>query len=35
VIEPIVAPAYSLDALLDQMDPKTFPEEADFGPAVG
>lgn len=35
VIEPIVAPVYSLDALLDQMDPKTFHDEIDFGPAVG
>jgi antitoxin MazE len=35
LIEPIVDPAYSLGTLLGQMDPKTFPEEADFGPAIG
>jgi antitoxin MazE len=35
VIEPIKAEAYDLDALLDQMDPETFPEEVDFGPPRG
>jgi antitoxin MazE len=35
VIEPVVAPTYKLEALLDQMDPNTFPDEADFGPAIG
>lgn len=35
VIEPISAPSYDLDALIEQMTPETFPEEADFGPAVG
>ena len=35
VIEPIKADAYELDALLDQMRPETFPEEADFGPPQG
>ena len=35
VIEPILAPTYELKTLLDQMDPTTFPDEIDFGPAVG
>ncbi len=35
VIEPIKADPYDLDALLDQMRPETFPEEADFGPPQG
>lgn len=35
VIEPIEADVYELDALLDQLDPETFPEEADFGPPQG
>ena len=35
VIEPIKADPYELDALLDQMRPETFPEEADFGPPQG
>lgn len=35
VIEPIKAEGYDLDALLDQMDPETFPEEVDFGPPRG
>lgn len=35
VIEPVTAPAYELDALLVLMTPDTFPEEIDFGPAVG
>jgi antitoxin MazE len=35
VIEPIKAPAYDLDDLLDVMTPDSVPEEVDFGPAVG
>ena len=35
VIEPIKADPYELDALLDQMRPETFPEEADFGTPQG
>ena len=35
IIEPVRAPAYDLDTLLAQMTPETFPDEADFGPAVG
>jgi antitoxin MazE len=35
VIEPIMPKPYELDALLDQMDPETFPEEVDFGPPQG
>ena len=35
IIEPIRAPAYDLDRLIDQMTPDTFPEDTDFGPAVG
>lgn len=35
VIEPIRSPAYSLDALLVDMTPETFPDDVDFGPPVG
>ena len=35
VIEPLRAPVYDLDRLLESMDPKTFPEDVDFGPPVG
>ena len=35
VIEPVNAPVYTLDELLDQMSPDTFPDEVDFGPPVG
>ena len=35
IIEPVSAPAYELDALLDRMTPDTFPEEIDFGPPIG
>ena len=35
IIEPIVAPVYDLDALLDAMTPESFPDEVDFGAAVG
>jgi antitoxin MazE len=35
VIEPIKADPYELTALLEQMDPETFPEEVDFGPPQG
>ena len=35
VIEPVLAPVYDLDSLLDQMSPDTFPDEIDFGQPVG
>lgn len=35
IIEPISAPVYDLDDLLSRMTPDTFPEDADFGAAVG
>lgn len=35
IIEPVAAPTYDLDALLDAMTPDTFPEDVDFGPPVG
>ena len=35
IIEPVIAPTYDLDALLARMTEDTFPEEIDFGPAVG
>jgi len=35
VIEPMVAPSYDLDTLLDAMRPDTFPDDADFGAPVG
>ena len=35
VIGRIKTDPHELDALLDQMRPETFPEEADFGPPQG
>jgi len=35
VIEAIADNPNALEALLDQMDPKTFPDDVDFGPVVG
>ncbi len=35
IIEPISAPVYDLDDLLAQMTPDTFPEDVDFGKALG
>ncbi len=35
VIEPVRAPVYDLDKLLDAMKPETFPEDVDFGPPLG
>ncbi len=35
VIEPVLAPVYDLDVLLEHMSPDTFPEDADFGAPVG
>ena len=35
IIEPVRAPHYDLDHLLDRMTPETFPEDIDFGPPVG
>lgn len=35
VIEPVAAPTFDLDALLDQMKPETFPDEVDFGGPAG
>ena len=35
IIEPVVAPTYDLDQLLDALDPDTFPDEIEFGAAVG
>ncbi|MGI8840666.1 MAG: AbrB/MazE/SpoVT family DNA-binding domain-containing protein [Caulobacteraceae bacterium] len=35
VIEPMRAPVYDLDRLLDAVTPETFPEEVDFGRPVG
>ena len=35
VIEPIKDNPYELDALLDQMDPETFPEDVGFGSPRG
>ncbi len=35
IIEPIKAPVFDLDQLLDQMTPETFPDDADFGAHVG
>jgi antitoxin MazE len=35
VIEPIRAPVYDLDELLDQITPDTLHDEVNFGPPVG
>lgn len=35
IIDPVLAPVYDLDVLLDQMSPDTFPEDIDFGQPVG
>lgn len=35
IIEPVAAPSYTLDALLAEMKPETFPEEIDFGAPLG
>jgi len=35
VIDPIAAPVYDLDALLDGMTPDTFHDAVDFGAPVG
>lgn len=35
VIEPVLAPACNLDAMLDAMTPETFPDDVDFGQPVG
>jgi antitoxin MazE len=35
IIEPIKAPAYDLNRLLDRMTPDSFPEDVDYGPPVG
>ncbi len=35
IIEPIAEPRFDLDDLLAAMTPDSFPEEVDFGPAVG
>ncbi|UTP38343.1 AbrB/MazE/SpoVT family DNA-binding domain-containing protein [Phenylobacterium sp. LH3H17] len=35
VIEPVRAPKYDLDQMLDRMTPDTFPQDVDFGPPVG
>ncbi|MBB4631183.1 antitoxin MazE [Sphingosinicella soli] len=35
IIEPLRAPAYDLDSLLENMKPETFPEDVDFGEPVG
>jgi antitoxin MazE len=35
VIEPVTAPVYDIDALIDAITPENRHEEADFGPPVG
>ncbi len=35
IIEPIRAPTYDLDELLDQMTPESFHDDVDFGAPVG
>jgi len=35
IIEPVRAPTYDLDTLLDAMEPETFPDDVEFGPAGG
>jgi antitoxin MazE len=35
VIEPVLAPVYDLDSLVDRLTPETFPDDVDFGDPVG
>ena len=35
IIEPIRAPSYDLDELLNAMSPETFPDDADFAAPMG
>lgn len=35
VIEPVTAPAYDIDALIDAITPENRHEEIDFGPPTG
>lgn len=35
IIEPVRAPTYTLEDLLEGMKPETFPDDEGFGPAVG
>jgi antitoxin MazE len=35
IVEPVMAPVFDLDRLLDRMTPETFHEDIDFGPSVG
>ncbi len=35
IIEPVMAPVFNLDELLDRMTPETFHEDIDFGPPAG
>lgn len=35
IIEPVVAPSYTLEELLAGMSPDSFPELVNFGPAKG
>ena len=35
VIEPVRTPVYTLEELLEGMDPDTFPDLVDYGPPVG
>jgi antitoxin MazE len=35
IIEPVPAPSYDLDDLLEKMTPDTFPEDVEFGRPVG
>jgi len=35
IVEPVRAPVYDLDDLLDRMTPDTFHDDVDFGPPEG
>jgi antitoxin MazE len=35
LIEPVMAPKYDLDQMLERMTPDTFPDQLDFGPPQG
>ena len=35
LLNPVRAPSFTLDALLEEMKPETFHEDFDFGPPVG
>ena len=35
IVEPVLAPVYDLESLLDELTPDTFHDDVDFGPPTG